>query len=43
MGGSTYYTVAHEATRQAVNAWIRTNTVYDGMFDFDAVVLDTAA
>ena len=39
-GGNGYYTVAHEAERQAVNAWFRTNTVYDGVIDFDAVVRD---
>lgn len=41
-GGSGYYTVAHEAERQAVNAWMRTNTVYDGLIDFDATVRDPA-
>ena len=39
-GGNSYYTVAHEAERQAVNAWFRTNTVYDGVIDFDATVRD---
>jgi lysophospholipase L1-like esterase len=39
-GGNSYYTPAHEAARQAVNAWIRTNRVYDGVIDFDAVVRD---
>jgi lysophospholipase L1-like esterase len=39
-GGNGYYTVAHEAERQAVNAWFRTNTVFDGVIDFDAVVRD---
>ena len=37
-GGNGYYTVIHEATRQAVNAWFRTNTVFDGVIDFDATV-----
>jgi lysophospholipase L1-like esterase len=37
-GGNGYYTTSHEAQRQAVNAWFRTNTVYDGLIDFDAVV-----
>jgi lysophospholipase L1-like esterase len=41
-GGNSYYTTAHEAERQAVNAWFRTNTVYDGVIDFDAAVLDPA-
>ena len=31
-----------EATRQAVNAWIRTNTEADGVIDFDAVMRDPA-
>lgn len=39
-GGNGYYTVAHEAERQAVNAWFRTNTVFDGVIDFDAAVRD---
>lgn len=41
-GGNGYYTTAHEAERQAVNAWFRTNTVYNGVIDFDIVVRDTA-
>ena len=39
-GGNSYYTVAHEFERQSVNAWFRTNTVYDGVIDFDAAVRD---
>ena len=39
-GGNGYYTPAHEATRQAVNAWFRTNTIYDGVIDFDKYVRD---
>ena len=39
-GGNSYYTTAHEAARQTVNAWFRTNTVYDALIDFDAVVRD---
>jgi lysophospholipase L1-like esterase len=39
-GGNGYYTTAHEAERQSVNAWFRTNTIYDGVLDFDAVVRD---
>lgn len=42
-GGNSYYTPANEATRQAVNAWFRTNNVYDGLIDFDAVVRDPNA
>jgi lysophospholipase L1-like esterase len=37
-GGSGYFTTTHEATRQAVNTWFRTNTVFDGVIDFDAAV-----
>jgi lysophospholipase L1-like esterase len=39
-GGSGYYTTLHEEERLFVNAWIRTNTVFDGMIDFDAAVRD---
>jgi lysophospholipase L1-like esterase len=39
-GGNTYYTPAHETTRQTVNTWIRTNNLYDAVIDFDAVVRD---
>lgn len=41
-GGNSYYTTANEATRQAVNAWFRTNNVSGGVIDFDATVLDPA-
>ncbi|MGE0393911.1 MAG: SGNH/GDSL hydrolase family protein [Vicinamibacterales bacterium] len=40
--GAGYYTAEGEATRQAVNAWIRTSGVYDGVIDFDAVTRDPA-
>jgi lysophospholipase L1-like esterase len=39
-GGNSYYSTAHETARQTVNAWFRTNTVYDALIDFDAVVRD---
>ncbi len=39
-GGNGYYSVAHEAARQTVNAWFRTNTIYDGVIDFDGIVRD---
>lgn len=39
-GGSGYYSELHEQERQYVNAWIRTNTVFDGVIDFDAAVRD---
>ncbi len=38
IGNSTKYTVANEATRQAVNAWIRTPGNFDAFIDFEAVV-----
>ena len=36
------YTPENEATRQAVNRWIRTSGAYDGVIDFDKVVRDPA-
>ena len=39
-GGSGYYSPLHEQERQYVNAWLRTNTVFDGVIDFDAAVRD---
>jgi lysophospholipase L1-like esterase len=39
-GGSGYFSPEHEAIRQQVNAWIRTNSFYDGVIDFDAAVRD---
>jgi lysophospholipase L1-like esterase len=39
-GGSGYYSDLHEAERQYVNTWIRTNTVFDAVIDFDAYVRD---
>ena len=41
-GGSGYYSLLHEQERQFVNAWVRTNTVFDGVIDFDAAVRDPA-
>lgn len=35
-----YYSPEHEATRQAVNAWIRTSGTFDAVVDFDAVLRD---
>ena len=37
-GGNGYYSAAHEMVRQEVNAWLRTNSVFDGVIDFDAAV-----
>jgi len=42
IGNSTKYTVANEATRQAVNNWIRTSGTFDAVLDFEAVVKDPA-
>ena len=40
-GGASSYTAAHEATRQSVNSFIRSNGgVFDGVEDFDAAVRD---
>jgi lysophospholipase L1-like esterase len=38
--GADYYSPEGEATRQEVNAWIRTSGAYDDVVDFDAVVQD---
>jgi len=35
-----YYSEAKDATREAVNKWIRTSGAFDGVIDFDAVVRD---
>jgi lysophospholipase L1-like esterase len=40
--GAGYYTAAGEATREAVNAWIRTSGAFDGVIDFDAVMRNPA-
>jgi lysophospholipase L1-like esterase len=40
--GAMYYHAAGEATRQAVNAWIRTGGAFDGVIDFEAVTKDPA-
>ena len=39
---ANYWSPEGEATRQAVNQWIRTSGAYDGVIDFDAVVRDLA-
>jgi lysophospholipase L1-like esterase len=41
-GSNAYYSVAHEATRQAVNTYIR-GGAFDGFIDLDAAVSDTSA
>jgi lysophospholipase L1-like esterase len=38
--GAFYFTWEGEATRRAVNQWIRMSKVYDAVIDFDAVVRD---
>ena len=38
--GADYYTEDGEATRVAVNQWIRTSSTTDGYFDFDKAVRD---
>lgn len=38
--GADYYSDDGEATRQAVNQWIRTGGAFDAVFDFDAAVRD---
>jgi lysophospholipase L1-like esterase len=38
--GANYWTAQGEAKRKAVNEWIRSNKVYDGVIDFDAVLRD---
>ncbi len=40
--GADYYSPEGEATRQEVNAWIRTSGAYDEVVDFDAAVQDPA-
>lgn len=42
-GGSFYDSPAHEAVRETVNAWLRTNALYDAVIDFDAGVRNPAA
>ncbi len=40
--GSTPYSDAREATREAVNDWIRTSGAFDGVVDFDLALRDPA-
>ncbi len=40
--GAAYYSAKGEATRQAVNAWIRTSHAFDAVIDFDAAIRDPA-
>jgi lysophospholipase L1-like esterase len=41
-GGAAYSSAQGEATREAVNDWIRTSHAYDAVLDFEAVVRDPA-
>ena len=40
--GAVYWTTAGETTRAAVNRWIKTSKVFDGVIDFAAAVADPA-
>jgi lysophospholipase L1-like esterase len=40
--GSANWAPEQEATRQALNRWLRTSREYDGVFDFEAAVRDPA-
>jgi lysophospholipase L1-like esterase len=39
-GGSSYFSLAHEAARQTVNDWIRASGKFDAVIDFDAATRD---
>ena len=41
--GAAYFTQEGEAKRQALNRWIRTSGMHDGVIDFDMVTRDPAA
>lgn len=41
-GGAAYWRPEGEASRQAINAWIRTQKEADGVVDFDAAIRDPA-
>lgn len=43
IGGTDSWTPAKEATRQAVNSYLRSSTEFDGVLDFDQVLRDPAA
>lgn len=40
MQGSSHWSLYHEAARQDINQWIRTNGAFDGIIDFDKLTLD---
>ncbi len=41
-GGAFYYCAKGEQVREAVNNWIRTSGVFDGVIDFDKITRDPA-
>jgi lysophospholipase L1-like esterase len=41
-GASLYYTADGETERNAVNTWIRTSGIADGVFDFDELLRDAS-
>ncbi|MFK4086681.1 SGNH/GDSL hydrolase family protein [Kribbella sp. NPDC020789] len=43
IGGTDSWTPAKEATRQAVNSYLRSSREFDGVLDFDKVLRDPAA
>ncbi|MEU4288644.1 SGNH/GDSL hydrolase family protein [Kribbella sp. NPDC026596] len=43
LGGTDSWTPAKEATRQAVNSYLRSSHEFDGVLDFDKVLRDPAA
>jgi len=40
--GAPYYSAAGEAKREAVNAWLRSQSEFDAVIDFDRIVRDPA-
>lgn len=42
-GNAAYYSEEKERVRQEVNQWIRTQHVFDGMFDFDNALMNPKA
>jgi lysophospholipase L1-like esterase len=41
-GGADYYNAAGEQMRQAINSFLRTSKIFDGVIDFDKVTQDPA-
>ena len=42
IGGSSYYSVEHEAERQIVNEWIRNSGSFDAVIDLDKAMCNPA-